>query len=106
MAEVLFVYKLVEVLREHADGSAGRLCAFVSYDEKPGIQAIGSVAPDLPPQPGHHPAISRDYEYRRSVEIHQVFLPHAPCQPGASPTSALTRVPPQAARDSGGFFFG
>ena len=65
MAEVLFVYKLVEVLREQADGSAGRLCAFVSYDEKPGIQAIGSVAPDLPPEPGHHPAISRDYEYRR-----------------------------------------
>ncbi len=65
MAEVLFVYKLVEVLREQADWSAGRLCAFVSYDEKPGIRAIGSVAPDLPPEPGHHPAISRDYEYRR-----------------------------------------
>ena len=65
MAEVLFVYKLVEVLREHADGSAGRLCAFVSCDEKPGIQAIGSVAPDLPPEPELHPAMSRDYEYRR-----------------------------------------
>ena len=55
----------IGVVREQADGSAGRLCAFVSYDEKPGIQAIGSVAPDLPPEPGHHPAISRDYEYRR-----------------------------------------
>ena len=31
-----------------------------------------------------------------SVGIHPVFLPHAPCQPGASPASALTRVPPQA----------
>ena len=31
-----------------------------------------------------------------SVEIHPVFLPHAPCQPGASPASALTRVPPPA----------
>ena len=31
-----------------------------------------------------------------SVEIQQVFLPHAPCQPGASPASALTRVPPPA----------
>ena len=29
------------------------------------------------------------------------LLPHAPCQPGASPLSALTRVPPQAARDRG-----
>ena len=65
MAEVLFVYKLVEVLREHADGSAGGPCAFVSYDEQPGIQALGSVAPDLPPEPGHHPTISRDCEYRR-----------------------------------------
>ena len=47
-----------------------------------------------------------------SVEIHQVFLPHAPCQPGphredwphrenwASPLSALTRVPPQAVKSS------
>ena len=31
-----------------------------------------------------------------SVEIHPVFLPHAPCQPGASPGSALTWVSPQA----------
>ena len=31
-----------------------------------------------------------------SVGIHAVFLPHAPCQPGASPASALTRVPPPA----------
>ncbi len=35
-----------------------------------------------------------------SVEIHQVFLPHAPCQPSASPASALTRVPPQAVHHS------
>ncbi len=31
-----------------------------------------------------------------SVGIHPVFLPHAPCHPGASPASALTRVPPPA----------
>ena len=37
-----------------------------------------------------------------SVEIHPVFLPHAPCQPGASPLSALTRVPPQAATPRAG----
>ena len=34
-----------------------------------------------------------------SVGIHRVFLPHAPCQPGASPASALTRVPPPATGD-------
>ena len=38
---------------------------FVSYDEKPGIQAIGGVAPDLAPQPGKHAATGRDYEYKR-----------------------------------------
>ena len=31
-----------------------------------------------------------------SVGIHPVFLPHAPCQPCASPVSALTWVPPPA----------
>ena len=37
----------------------------VSYDEKPGIQGIGTTAPDLPPQPGKHSAVSRDHEYVR-----------------------------------------
>ena len=43
----------------------GNLVAVLSYDEKPGIQAIGTTAPDLPPIPGKHPAVSRDYEYVR-----------------------------------------
>jgi len=37
----------------------------VSVDEKPGVQAIGLTAPDLPPVPGKMPAIGRDYEYIR-----------------------------------------
>ena len=104
MAEVLFVYKLVEVLREHADGSAGRLCAFVSYDEKPGIQAIGSVAPDLPPQPGHHPAISRDYEYRRHGTLTLMAGPRPAHRPrsrrrrGPSPQSRVHRLPEAVGR--------
>jgi hypothetical protein len=36
--------------------------AIVSYDEKPGIQAIATIAPDLPPKPGVHPTFARDYE--------------------------------------------
>ena len=36
----------------------------VSYDEKPGIQAIATTAPDLPPD-SDHGAIKRDYEYKR-----------------------------------------
>ncbi len=65
MAEVLCVYREVE-MRRAADGAANeREIAVVSYDEKPGIQAIGTTAPDLPPVPGTHPTISRDHEYKR-----------------------------------------
>jgi transposase len=41
------------------------LVAVLSYDEKPGIQAIENTAPDLPPVPGKHAAIGRDHEYIR-----------------------------------------
>ena len=37
----------------------------VSVDEKPGVQALGLTAPDLPPVPGRAPAIGRDHEYVR-----------------------------------------
>src|SRR5262249_59444744 len=37
----------------------------ITHDEKPGIQAIGAVAPDRRPVPGVHPTISRDHEYKR-----------------------------------------
>jgi hypothetical protein len=48
MAEVLCVYREVEMRR--AAGHAGEAAvAVVCYDEKPGIQAIGTTAPDRPP---------------------------------------------------------
>jgi transposase len=62
MADVLCVYREVALLRESQDESH---VAIISYDEKPGIQAIGNTAPDLPPQPGSHPAFARDHEYKR-----------------------------------------
>ena len=37
----------------------------VSVDEKPGVQAIGLMALDLPPVPGKASTFSRDYEYVR-----------------------------------------
>jgi transposase len=37
----------------------------VSVDEKPGVQALGLTAPDLPPVPGKQVTVSRDYEYVR-----------------------------------------
>ena len=63
MAEVLCVYREVAVLRE-TEGAQPNV-AIISYDEKPGIQAIGSTAPDLPPQPGSHAGWARDHEYKR-----------------------------------------
>ncbi|WP_247338320.1 IS630 family transposase [Bradyrhizobium sp. CW4] len=56
MAEVLCVYRQVHVLKKAAAKSrkAVKRVAIVSYDEKPGIQAIATTAPDLPPKPGVH----------------------------------------------------
>src|SRR5207248_7808949 len=44
---------------------SGKPVAIVSYDEKPGIQAIATTAPDLPPRPGLHATFARDHEYKR-----------------------------------------
>ena len=67
MAEVLCVYREVQVLKKAAAKSkkSKKPVAIVSYDEKPGIQAIATTAPDLPPVPGAHPAFARDHEYKR-----------------------------------------
>ena len=65
MEQVLLIYKQVELVRRQEGQREGVLTAFVSYDEKPGIQALAGVAPDLPPVPGRHAATQRDYEYRR-----------------------------------------
>ena len=63
MARVLCVYKKVEILRKRGEGD--ELTAVLSYDEKPGIQAIESTAEDRPPVPGQHKTWSRDFEYKR-----------------------------------------
>src|SRR5258708_3800798 len=67
MAEVLCVYREVQVLKKAAARSkkSKKPIAIVSYDEKPGIQAIATTAPDLPPVPGVYPDFARDFEYRR-----------------------------------------
>ena len=67
MAEVLCVYREVEILKKAPAKSKrrGKPVAIVSYDEKPGIQAIATTATDLPPEPGVHPTFTRDHEYKR-----------------------------------------
>jgi transposase len=64
MTQVLCVYRQVDLL-QHAHDPAGPLTAILSFDEKPGIQAIGNTAPDRPPVPGRHAAVGRDHEYVR-----------------------------------------
>jgi transposase len=67
MAEVLCVYREVQVLKKAAAKSkkSRTPVAIISYDEKPGIQAIATTAPDLPPVPGTYATFARDYEYKR-----------------------------------------
>jgi DNA replication protein DnaC/transposase len=67
MAEVLCVYREVEVLKQSAIAQEQETpaVAIISYDEKPGVQAIGTTAPDLPPEPLRHGCVARDHEYVR-----------------------------------------
>ena len=68
MAEVLCVYREVKLIREAAAANKREqsdAVAIISYDEKPGIQALATTAPDLPPAPGAHASLARDHEYKR-----------------------------------------
>jgi hypothetical protein len=68
MAEVLCVYRKVKLLKKAAVRSKEKptdTVAIISYDEKRGIQAIATTAPDLPPKPGLHATFARDHEYKR-----------------------------------------
>jgi transposase len=65
MANVLCVYKEVGEMNASGRVTADRKATTISYDEKPGIQAIKNIAPQLPPVPGEHPNIGRDHEYKR-----------------------------------------
>src|SRR5260370_7852192 len=67
MAGVLQVYKEVEVINRGLVKGTLREpgTVTVSYDEKPGIQALSVTTPDRPPSPGLHPSHIRDYEYKR-----------------------------------------
>ena len=67
MALVLHIYKEVEIVKEYLQGQEGRSLAVVtiSYDEKPGIQALAVTTPDRPPVVGCHPSHLRDGEYIR-----------------------------------------
>ena len=54
----------------------------LSVDEKPGVQAIQAIAPELDPVPGQHTGVGRDYEYKRlgtlsiiaGIDLHSGYI--------------------------------
>ncbi len=79
MAEVLCIYREVKLIKETAAAAQQKpsdTVAIVSYDEKPGIQAIATTAPDLPPEPGRHATVARE--------------PASICSPAKFPPSSRT----------------
>ncbi len=67
MHNVLLVYKQLEMQFDESGEfivSDDSPVHVLSYDEKPGIQAIATTSDDLMPDE-RHPTISRDYEYKR-----------------------------------------
>lgn len=65
MQEVLMVYQEVNLRNDLTDDEQSSHMITVSVDEKPGVQAIKNIASDLPPKPGSHKTVGRDYEYKR-----------------------------------------
>ena len=67
MHNVLLVYKQLEMQFDESGKliiSEDTPMHVLSYDEKPGIQAIATTSDDLMPNE-KHPTINRDYEYKR-----------------------------------------
>ena len=62
MAQVLCVYKQVEI--QNASKKKQKSVT-ISYDEKPGIQAIGHIAAQLLPVVGQYATSARDHQYKR-----------------------------------------
>ena len=62
MREVLIVYQEVNLQNE---SKQEKHIITLSVDEKPGVQALKNIAPDLPPKVGKSKTWTRDYEYKR-----------------------------------------
>lgn len=63
MVNVLQVYKQIELTNKLK--LPDRAITTLSYDEKPGIQAIKNIAPQLQPVADKQQTIQRDHEYKR-----------------------------------------
>ena len=106
MAQVLCVYRKVEVLKKASAKSKkkrGMSLAIISYDEKPGIQAIATTAPDSPPEPSVHATFARDHEYKRHGTLTllagiDLLSGQGPCARQRPPSQSRVRRIPQASR--------
>lgn len=65
MATVLHVYREVDMINNDVIIPELKDTITISFDEKPGMQAISMTSEELPPVPGKHPSVTRDYEYKR-----------------------------------------
>lgn len=65
MQNVLMLYKEVNLINETLNKGVSPNVITVSVDEKPGVQAIQNIAPDILPDPNKNSRIMRDYEYKR-----------------------------------------
>ena len=66
MMQILMVYKEIEITNKKcAETNTSPDKISISYDGKPGIQAIGNTAADLAPGPYLYNSLSRDHEYVR-----------------------------------------
>ena len=78
MREVLMVYREIAMDLEAGTEEEVRAVYTVSVDEKPGVQALATSAPDLPPVSGRHAGVGRDHDYLRhgtvsilaSIDLH------------------------------------
>ena len=82
-AEVLMVYQEVNELNAQGfDPFKMPGVVTVSVDEKPGVQAIKATGKELPPVPGKHQGVGRDYEYERlgtlsiiaGIDLHSGYI--------------------------------
>jgi hypothetical protein len=93
MAEVLCVCREVKLLKKAAAAwrrNPSDTVAVISYDEKPGIQAIATTAPDLPPSAGGargHFAGRHQFDDRQGSRFGQ----GSPPQPGVYRVSQASR---------------
>jgi transposase len=108
MQEILMVYRDINLTNDK-QGNDHPSIITVSVDEKPGVQAIQNIAPDLPPKPAKHKNVGRDYEYKRlgtvsilaALDLHdgkiiaQVHDRHRSCEFIELLKELDTRYPPE-----------